>query len=172
MYLGKGQSAIEYLMTYGWMLLVVAITGSAIFAIVQNQSIQSISGFDGDDLTIEDFGTTNDSNLQLLIRNSASDNAEINSVNISLGESWTQWSGDKVISVGESQDLVLANVTEGDSANNLDVSINYDSGGLENLSVSGEISGRFEITESGSSTGDTQSLPDPMSSSELVVTEQ
>ena len=30
----KGQSAIEYLMTYGWMLLVVAVTGAAIFATV------------------------------------------------------------------------------------------------------------------------------------------
>lgn len=32
----KGQSAIEYLMTYGWMLLVVAIVGGAIITTVQN----------------------------------------------------------------------------------------------------------------------------------------
>jgi fucose permease len=32
----KGQSAIEYLMTYGWMLLVVAIVGGAVITTVQN----------------------------------------------------------------------------------------------------------------------------------------
>lgn len=31
----QGQSAIEYILTYGWMLLVIAIVGGAIFATVE-----------------------------------------------------------------------------------------------------------------------------------------
>ena len=54
----SGQSAIEYLMTYGWMLLVVAITGSTIFAVASDQSVESISGFTGSDVQINDFGVT------------------------------------------------------------------------------------------------------------------
>ena len=37
----KGQTAIEYLMTYGWMLLVVAIVGGAIITTVQGDSVPS-----------------------------------------------------------------------------------------------------------------------------------
>lgn len=43
--MNKAQSAIEYLMTYGWMLLVVAIAGGAVFSLVSNQGIESVSGF-------------------------------------------------------------------------------------------------------------------------------
>lgn len=35
--MSKGQSAIEYLMTYGWMLLVIAIVGGAIYAEVYDK---------------------------------------------------------------------------------------------------------------------------------------
>lgn len=36
-----GQSAIEYLMTYGWMLLVVAIVGGTIFSVVDGDLLGS-----------------------------------------------------------------------------------------------------------------------------------
>ena len=41
----KAQSAIEYLMTYGWMLLVVAIVGGAIFSVAQGQAVVESTGF-------------------------------------------------------------------------------------------------------------------------------
>jgi hypothetical protein len=75
----KGQSAIEYLMTYGWMLLVVAIVGGAIFATVQGQCTQSVSGFTGGDVIVENFGTTSTGNLQMEVRNGGADTLEINS---------------------------------------------------------------------------------------------
>jgi hypothetical protein len=40
-YMEKGQSAIEYLMTYGWMFLVIAIVGGAIYASVQDSGQES-----------------------------------------------------------------------------------------------------------------------------------
>lgn len=41
----KGQSAIEYLMTYGWMLIVVVIVGVAIFTTVEGRNPNGIEGF-------------------------------------------------------------------------------------------------------------------------------
>jgi len=39
----KGQSAIEFLMDYGWMLLVVAVIGAALFTYIQGMGdIQSV----------------------------------------------------------------------------------------------------------------------------------
>lgn len=35
--MNKRQSAIEYLMTYGWMLLVIIIVGMAIFSVIEDQ---------------------------------------------------------------------------------------------------------------------------------------
>ena len=76
--LKKGQSAIEYLMTYGWMLLVVAIVGGAVFSVVQSQSVESVSGFTGGDVTVDDFGVTSDGGLQVSMRNTGSETVEIN----------------------------------------------------------------------------------------------
>jgi len=59
-------------MTYGWMLLVVAIVGGAIFATVQGQCTQSTSGFTGGNVLVDNFGVTGDENLALEIRNGGS----------------------------------------------------------------------------------------------------
>lgn len=69
----KGQSAIEYLMTYGWMLLVVAIVGGAIFSTVNGRCIEDTSGFTGSDISVEDIGLRNDNNVVIQLRNTASD---------------------------------------------------------------------------------------------------
>lgn len=49
----KGQSAIEYLMTYGWMLLVVAVVGATVFSVTQGRSVSSVSGFTGSDVGLD-----------------------------------------------------------------------------------------------------------------------
>lgn len=72
----KGQSAIEYLMTYGWMLLVVAIVGGAIFATIQDQTqIETTGGLANADVQIEEF-TTTASGLEVEITAAGSDQAE------------------------------------------------------------------------------------------------
>ena len=141
----SGQSAIEYLMTYGWMLLVVAVTGGAIFATVGNQSVDSTSGFTGSDVQVDNFGLTEDGGLQLELRESTGEGSTVKAINVtdeSSGEYiYKEFSSSNEIDVGESLVLSLPNVSESEGSNSLDVEILYDSGGLENLSVSGSISG-------------------------------
>jgi len=142
----KGQSAIEYLMTYGWMLLVVAVVGGAIFSIAQTQAVDTVSGFSGGDIIVEEFGITNNDELQLVLRNAGSDRTTVNRINITDNQNkHTTWIGELNIGVGSTDTVSLANVSREGGANNLDASINYDQGGLSNLDTGGSISGNIQI---------------------------
>ena len=143
--LKKGQSAIEYLMTYGWMLLVVAVVGGAIFAVVGDQSVESVSGFSGGDVLVDDFGVTSNGNLQLILRNSAGESVEVTGIEVSENGNTAEWSNTQSVGVGSTESVTLNSVEEGQGVSTLDVEIFYDVGGLENLGVSGTISGNFEV---------------------------
>ncbi|MFP4038203.1 MAG: hypothetical protein ACLFTA_00265, partial [Candidatus Nanohaloarchaea archaeon] len=145
--------AIEYLMTYGWMLLVVAIAGGAIFSTVGNQSTDSVSGFSGNDVVVEDFGISGDDELGLSMRNGADDEIVVSRVNVSDPDSgeWVfkEFESENGVSVGSDKVFELPNVSRGDGSNSLDVEVTYDSGSLSNLSQSGTVSGDLELTDSG-----------------------
>jgi hypothetical protein len=71
----KGQSAIEYLMTYGWMLLVVALVGGLLFALFQDQELESnsVEGFENEDIEIGEISNNEDSggvDLEVVSRDS------------------------------------------------------------------------------------------------------
>ena len=127
------------------MLLVVAVVGGAIFSVAQSESLESTSGFSGGDVQVDDFGVTSGDELELILRNADSNGVTVNSVNVSDGDRFTEWIGGESISVGDTGSVSLANVTEGDGANSLDVTVNYDSGALTNLQVEGSISGNMQI---------------------------
>ena len=153
----SGQSAIEYLMTYGWMLLVVAVTGGAIFGVAQSQTPDSVSGFSGSDVQIENFGVSSDDELGLNMRSASGSGVVVSRVNVSDPDTgdfvYKKFTGDNRIGVGSSKVFELPNVSRSDSGNELGVEIVYDSGGLSNLSVRGTVSGSLELTDSGSYEG-------------------
>lgn len=148
----RGQSAIEYLMTYGWMLLVVAVVGGAVFSVVQSESVSTVSGFTGSEVQIDNFGATQEENLQLAVRNTDSNSVKINSVNITSNSDHSEWIGGEKIGVSDTKVIELAGVVEGDAADSLDININYDSGGLSNLEASGTISGSLQVKEGSTTT--------------------
>ncbi|MFO7793711.1 MAG: hypothetical protein R6V35_01930 [Candidatus Nanohaloarchaea archaeon] len=152
----SGQSAIEYLMTYGWMLLVVAVTGGAIFATVGDQGVESTSGFDGD-IAIDNFGVSDQDELGLEVRDGSEQGITISKVNVSDPDTdqwiYKEFTGENRVGVGSSKIFELPNVSRTDSNNELNVEIVYDTGGLSNLSVSGTVSGFLDLTDSGSYEG-------------------
>jgi len=149
-YLMKGQSAIEYLMTYGWMLLVVAVVGGAIFSVVQSESIESSSGFTGGDVAVENFGLSNSGSLDMVLRNTAADSVEVQSITLSEGgEEFTTGINEEV-SVGDSKAVsTLGAVQSSGGASTVDVEVNYDVGGLTDQVVTGTVSGSLEVAMSG-----------------------
>lgn len=82
----KGQSAIEYLTTYGWMLLVVAIVGGTIFSVIQGQGIQEVTGFSSGGIAVEQSGITPDNNLDLVMRNVEPEEITISRITVSNGQ--------------------------------------------------------------------------------------
>jgi len=134
-------------MTYGWMLLVVAIVGGAIFSIAQSEAVESVSGFSGGDVLVEDAGLSINDNLELVLRNGDSNTVEINEVVVSDGssEAYFRPVGSQSIGVGNSEAVTVNGVVDGSGADDLEVTINYDSGNLEDLTVSGSVSGSLEL---------------------------
>lgn len=148
----KGQSAIEYLTTYGWMLLVIAIVGGAIFTTVQNSSqIESTSGLANADVQIENFGVAGD-NLQMELRAAASDQVENVEVNLSQQDetgasqevnTTIDGSGSVTIPVGDTATMEFDEIVDSDNTNTFDVEITYDTGGLEGMTAEGTLTGRI-----------------------------
>jgi len=144
----KGQSAIEYLMTYGWMLLVVAIVGGAIFATVQGQCTQTTSGFTGTDVIVEDFGISNEdedgSELQLEVRNGGSNALEVEEI---ILEDHDSFSVEESIGVGNSDVITLddTDLVSSDGCNDFDLEFVYTQGQLEDQTTSGSMTDSLEI---------------------------
>ena len=161
----RGQSAIEYLMTYGWMLLVVAIAGGAIFSVTQQQNVQSVSGFTGGDILVEDFGVTSTGDIQFEFRNGASEGLNISEVNISDPTTdkyiSKRFKTGSIVRVGDSKLFSLPNLTRSNANTRLNVEIRYDAGGLSNLTTQGTVSGGFNIQNTVVSAGSPTDEDDP-----------
>lgn len=139
----KGQSAIEYLMTYGWMLLVVAIVGGAIFATVQGQCAKQSSGFTGEAVTVDSFAAT-DSNLQIVLRNGGSEQVNITDLAISSdGSTVDSNSTSMVLNVGDTGKYVLSGISSAEACNSYDVDVTFDRGSITGATASGTISGNM-----------------------------
>lgn len=147
----KGQSAIEYLTTYGWMLIVIAVVGGAVFTTVQDSSqIQTVSGLSNDDVQVDDFGVTTDDNLQLELR-AASQN-KVENVNISITDEETTRTvyscSQPTIPVASTQVVEIIGVQESQNTNRYKIEITYDTGSLDDLTESGTIEGEISLNES------------------------
>jgi hypothetical protein len=149
----KGQSAIEYLTTYGWMLLVVAIAGAAVFSLIgERESKVDISGFGDDDLQVTEFETANDGNLSVQVRHLDRETASIKSVNLSTdtGDKQLEVKGDKDVGSVDANSLQLCSKTGNISTSEATLEIVYD-GEFNDLISEGEITGDINIEECGSS---------------------
>jgi hypothetical protein len=146
----KGQSAIEYLTTYGWMLLVVAIVGGAIFTTVQNQSnLQSSSGYAGADVGVNTFSTTGTGELAIELQAQGSEAIEVTNVSMSNPDTGNIAFNDTTsdfIPLGESTSVRIDGVSEGDSSGQYPLNISYNTRDLNGLQASGTISGSFDLS--------------------------
>jgi hypothetical protein len=141
----KGQSAIEYLMSYGWMLLVVAVIGGAVFSLAEDQTIESVNGFNTANINIEDFGVSSESGLRFSIRGPL-DKTKVTEITVyDKNNQNIKYSLDRDVS--EENILSMPGIVPAENTKELEVEITYNSGKLENLSVSGTVNGKLMIDE-------------------------
>mgnify|MGYP006279987601 CR=1 FL=1 len=152
-----GQSAIEYLMTYGWMLLVVAIAGGTVFSVVGDQGVETVTGFTGDDIQVEDFGVT-ENGLDMVLRNADTNEIKVNSVTVSDQEIQAEGGG-ATIQSGETGVVTVSNVQPSSETKELDVTVNYDIGSLTGLETSGVVVTAAEVSGVGFMVNDTSPEP-------------
>lgn len=141
----KGQSAIEYLMTYGWMLLVVAIAGGAIFATVQDSQQSCEQTVEDIQSTQQGFGvaefTTTSSGLNLELENNQQDT--VNVTGVTVGATDLTADGSSEVGFGDSVVYSTGSITQSDEGcATLDVTITYDQGDLPG-EMTGTITGQM-----------------------------
>lgn len=140
----KAQSAIEYLMTYGWMLIVLAIIGAAIYAVIGSQCLESTQGLSTSDVSVDNFGLDSDQNLSLEVSNNINREVEIQEYNINISGNDAVFpsediEGDSTIQPGQTTAAKLPSFDEGDQCITIDVRINYVDSTLGNQTISGTI---------------------------------
>jgi hypothetical protein len=141
MRLKTGQSAIEYLMTYGWMLLVVALVGGLLFTLFQDQELEanSVDGFEGDDIRVEEVTAGNDS-VQLSLTSYSSEDME--SAEVCLNNDNFDRTCSKEFSLARLGDRVvdLNGFNESERTYTYDVSVSYETTGGISDTVRGSVS--------------------------------
>ncbi|MFB6144091.1 MAG: hypothetical protein ABEJ98_02150 [Candidatus Nanohaloarchaea archaeon] len=146
----KGQSAIEYLMTYGWMLLVVAIVGGAVITTVQNQQQSCRKQITNFKATTQSFGvsdfsaTSNGLNIQF--RNNQQEDVTLNWIQVSYtnGTEITNTSTSTTVGFGDTATVTgISGVTgASDSCNTYDVTVSYRQGDLP-ATLNGQLKGQM-----------------------------
>jgi len=133
-------------MTYGWMLLVVAIAGGAIFSLTGGHDVESVSGFHGQNLAITDFGISSEG-LSTVLRAQTSTGVEVKEIKIEQQGEEVVLPANTEVSAGDEEVLMLP-ISQSDSSNELDIEFTYDSGNLEGVTSSGTVTGNFDLEDS------------------------
>ena len=144
----KGQGALEYLMTYGWALLIVVIVGAALYALgVLNPSTYQKStcvGFSY--FTYQEHALQGDESLSLVLLNG---NSDVTVTNVSVND-FEASMADQTASAGSRLTLdtgTIANLTDkntGDSYSDYGVVITYNTENIDGRKDIGTCTGTVE----------------------------
>jgi len=131
--LRKGQAAIEYLATYGWMLAAVAMVSGIIYSSIGASFCQdSVSGFTGQSLRVEDFGlSANSADMMLSIENQDSQGfynqlKEIKIENRDTGERIVVSPDSQIITPGAAEVFNVNGFESSNECNTYSVQLTYD----------------------------------------------
>ena len=147
----KGQAAMEFLMTYGWAILVVlvAIGALAYFGVLNPSKFLPSSCTLGPGMGCDDFKVTA-TDAQLVLRNGIGDSLTATSVAISGCTASAEADGDDAWTdgsvLGGDDGITLTSCTNGNSGDRFkaDVVITYTSSSGVNHTVTGDITTKIE----------------------------
>lgn len=143
----KGQNSLEYLSTYGWMLVVVAIATGIFYTNYvpeeqcNNRVISSMPG----NLAITDLATDPQGDLALLIRNEGARSATVQEIVATAGSNTTTLETNNTIPTTDSEDFRLNGTSFTEDCTQVDVEVIYDSPQLGTVSDRATIKGKFTV---------------------------
>ena len=126
-------------MTYGWMLLVVAVIGGAILSFGEVGCPETVSGFAGDSVTVDDFGSTSTDKIQFELKNNGGDEVNLKEIRFTQNGKTLEIGSSRKIESFESEVFSTDGLVETSSCNNVEVQIVYDVGALEGVGSTGTL---------------------------------
>jgi len=143
----KGQSSIEYLSTYGWMLVVLAIATGIFYTnyVPEEQCSNRVASDMPGDLAITDLATDPQGDLALLIRNEGARSATIQEITASVGSNTTTLETNTTIPTTDSSDFRLNGTSYSEDCTEVDVEVIYESPQLGTVSDRAVIEGKFTV---------------------------
>ncbi|MCX6768724.1 MAG: hypothetical protein NTY83_02695, partial [Candidatus Micrarchaeota archaeon] len=121
MYSRKGQAALDFLMTYGWAILLVVLVAAALFVL----GVFNVGSFVGSkavgftEIAVPAFTVDNAGSLSLKLQNQVGSPITINTVNATYGTASAAVSPAENIGVGATSNTIIvgavAGLTSGDS---------------------------------------------------------
>lgn len=143
--MSKGQSAIEYLTTYGWMILAVAAVSGIAYSSIQSSCTRSFSDFYTDAIEVNDFGLSGNGDFLMSVKNTGYSEIQFNSINVTVNDENIFKDLDLNLTSGSSDQITLSGFTSTQSCNTLDVEMDFDRGGLTGQEVTGIIRSPIDI---------------------------
>jgi hypothetical protein len=143
----KGQSSIEYLSTYGWMLLVVAIVGGVFYTnyLPEEQCRQQVTSGMSNQLQIADMAVDSEGDLALLIRNMGAQPAKVKQIKATAGSNTTSLTTNVTLEPVEEQAFRLNDTASTESCNEIQVRFVFNSSEIGEVVDEGKLQGEFTV---------------------------
>ena len=145
----KAQSAVEYLTTYGWMLMAVAVVGGVIFSMFSQQVCpERASGFSIGSITVGDFGTTASSNnISLVVQNQKTSEAVIKRISFSMNGRKRSIYLNQEVDPGSKDVVTVPGFQQSDACNSISAKIQFEQGSLDDQRTTGELTANVQFDD-------------------------
>lgn len=140
-----GQSAIEYLMTYGWMLISVSVASGVAYTFLNQGACEiGVSQAPTDTVNIQQVAVTADDQLVMEMEASSVNTVEVTQVQLDDGSN--NYYLNRTFELNDPEAVDIVNAERIDSCNNFEASVIYTEGSLDNQVKSLQIQAPAEIT--------------------------
>jgi PKD repeat protein len=145
----KGQSGIEYLTTYGWMIVAASVVGGTMYTQVDTDTCgPRADGFSAPFPTVEEVYQYDNGTVVLDVRNPDDSSVEVNEIVIREdGEEVGILDLNKQVNGQASEFIDTNRFKTSESCETRDIQINYDSGTLSGLTSNGTLTGRLDLVK-------------------------
>lgn len=142
----KGQSGIEYLTTYGWMLVAVSVVGGTMYTQIDTGCRMGVDGFSGPFPVVDEVYQYENETLLLNVRNPDSDEIEVTEMVLREdGEEVGIIDVRQSINGEASENIYTNRFSSSENCVTRDIQINYKSGNLRGLTTNGTLTGKLAL---------------------------
>lgn len=133
----KAQSGIEYLITYGWMVIAIGVIGGGLYQFSGGDCDVEVEGLEGANLVAEDAAIDSDDHLSLAFRSSS--NRQITVRQVEAGNSSIVQLRNMILEPGETRAYEFANTNSSEDCATIDLEVTYDIGPVSSQKFYGQL---------------------------------